>query len=334
MRFLKIIASCLIVICPAFAWWTASAGGAVADMPESALKCLEKFVCKSGVSVGYDAENKIVTTLASRQFHDRCSAGKLNREVEERYDFRDDPADCFEMRRAKAAWKAYADAVCEMAWLFNQKIMAPRQKVKRSSGPDPVLAIADAMTLDQVRVLSSASSARETGNKMCFEEAVAVQLKLNPSDTVKSGDKTLHEWLDNLKDNMTIGPASFCDSLGCAWNVGIVPVEEDVVLSEKKTAGEEVRQAKIMAYEIACRVGCVTVEWHESVEERMIGEKQKYKYRRSVRIRPLNAPSMTDASRVKWFSVACTDYLTAKKIRKYVCAIQEVVPTDMRKENK
>ncbi len=318
-----------MAICLAFAWWTARAGGDAADMPESALECLEKFVCKSGVSVGYDAENEIVTTLASRQFHDRCSAGKFNREVEERYDFHDDPADDFEMRRAKAVWKAYADAVCEAARCFNQKIMVPSQKVKRSSGPDSVLAIADAMTLDQVRVLSSASSAREMGNKMCFEEAIAVRVCLAPGHSAKSGNKTLHEWLDSLKDNMTIGPASFCDSSGCVWNVGIVPVEEDVVLSEKKAAGEEVRQAKIMAYEIACRIGCVAVEWHESVEDRMIDERQKTKYRRSVRIRPLNAPSMTDTSRVKWFSVVGTDRLTAKKIRKYVCAIQEVVPSGM-----
>lgn len=173
--------------------------------------------------------------------------------------------------------------------------------------------------------------------KMCFEEAVAVQLKLNPTSLVKRGNKTLRGWLDALMDRQTVGPASYCDSSGCVWNVGIVPLEEVDVQDGKTTGAEAVRRAKTFAYEIASRVGCISVELHESVsvgayesvEEGTVAVKKRNskRYRRTVRIRPLDAPAMTDVFRVKWYSVMGIDRFTAKRIRMYVCAIREVAPT-------
>lgn len=307
--------------------------GLTERMPQTAREFLQSKLLKSGAMLGYDDECKVVTAIGSQRFCDNDAAQNFDCDVCTEYDFKDEPTDRFEIRRVKSAWKAYADAAYNAVKVFYCACAAAQKqdhKMANCFGSD--FMCPKSQKPNYICVLTSATSAQPIGNKMCFEEAIAVRVCVNSNLSAKSGNKTLREWLDNLKDNMTIGPASFCDSSGCVWNVGIVPVEEDVVLSEKKAAGEEVRQAKIMAYEIACRIGCVAVEWHESVEGRMIDERQKTKYRRSVRIRPLNAPSMTDTSRVKWFSVVGTDRLTAKKIRKYVCAIQEVVPSGMCQE--
>ena len=282
-----------------------------------------------GIQVGCDAERGRIVATATHG----CSLKHEEPDEElgftETYDFPEDTADDFETRRFKAVWKAYADALAEIATQLGTSIEHEEEKDDEGRVQGETSHSRASCSLAGVAFLTMAESFKDgwyevsvaVGQSKKREEAYSRGVTGGES---RSGKYSLAEWVEVTVDKGAGGiicPQSYCDNEDVWWRVAGVPVELDDGNYSKKVL--LVKKAKRYAYEAAMRTLAVRVSTSTSLSVKLgagKGNDIKEKVERTVKIEPVN--TVLPVSQVQWFEVEKVDAFTGKPVRCIVAALR------------
>ena len=187
--------------------------------------------------------------------------------------FSDSVDDDFEMKRFKAMWKAYAQALAAIAHFFGEKVDIS----KHTAGSDS-MTNENAGAITETKAMASKQLAGVTFLAMVeswaggeYEVSVAMCQSAKKMESYSSrstgigscrGRYSISEWLEHVGKIGMICPQAYCDKDGVWWRVAGVPFGLDGKRFKMKDSTVE---AKHYAYEAALR----TIEVQVASERRL-----------------------------------------------------------------
>ena len=296
--------------------------GRVCDQAEDAIRIALK---ERGVREGFDKSRGTIAAVAVCAFDSDNEFRKAEEKADfsEEYDFKVPNGAGTKSQYAFLIWKSYANALAEIAraiacYLPVGTDQSKHLMPKRDDSSDGRKIVASAtQAVKKIKVVERVFAS--DGDK-AFAVAIALQSGFGKNEGGRvEGSKTLREWVKELCENSMLGPASYVDSDGISWTVGVVLVDETLGKAGKAWSDQlayrfaaTMKGADVMSYMSASKM----VEAHDD-DDYAIRERMETK----VNIRP-NVSVDPNSQNVRWMTINAENPIFGV-VQYRVCAIQD-----------
>ena len=300
----------------------------------SAEELVGKTLASMGIPVGLDSDKKRVTTVGTWSWSLK-KQDDPDSSFDFKFDFPDEENDDFETRRFKAAWKAYASGLANMAMSIVPE--KKREDVTTDNAKEVVKTTTNGIemkariVLEGVATVTSAESYDAAADEVQFAVAVCRSEKRRRLyEDYKAGRKpnspgrySLKEWINQNSGIGVLCPRSIIDNDGILWRAAGLSVEVDG--RKEESIKNAIEKAKCYAFEAAIRTIMVEVSFSKTAETTMEvnGSTTVSKLQDTTKIIPCCKVAQSDSSRVRWFDIGRKSHITGKRTRLIVCAIRE-----------
>lgn len=296
--------------------------GRVCDQAEDAIRIALK---ERGVREGFDKSRGTIAAVAVCAFDSDNEFRKAEEKADfsEEYDFKVPKGAGAKSQYVFLIWKSYANALAEIAraiacCLPIENDQARHSMTKRDESSDARKIVAS--TTQAVKKIKVVERVFASDGDKAFAVAMALQSGLGKNEGGRvEGSKTLREWVKELCENSMLGPASYVDSDGISWTVGVVLVDETLGKTGKAWSDQlayrfaaTMKGADVMSYMSVSKMVEVQGDDDYAIRERM---------EKKVNVRP-NVSSGQNSQSVRWMTINAENPIFGA-VQYRVCAIQD-----------